>query len=370
MPIFKKPEIKEKVKSGEIAILSLDTNVFSRSQNNLESGIISYLTQFADSEIDLALSDIVVAELKSHIKSTAISARKYLKQSIKEIQKAKFNNEKLYRDSILDIIDSEEPDNLAERRISNFLKSTKAKIVTSDKFLPVNNLIVSYFESIPPFEKGEKKKYEFLDAVALYSLESYAQEIQKMILVVSNDKGWKKYCSESEWLICEDNLGIAMGYFQGVQGVAEVAILKHKEDFRESINAKLSEYVRSMYVYAYVESSKYNVTCESSYIHYYEFNYDWTPAFTLIEHNEEEEKYVFNLYISVEVSVSATLGFYLTGDNKDFYAGSAEVDEHFSQSGDVTIVVLGNLNGSLSIESIYVDSVDEDFHFGDITPES
>ena len=370
MPILERAEIKEKVQLGEITILSLDTNVFSTSQNNLESGIISYLAQFADSEIDLALSDIVVAELKSHIKSTAVFARRSLRQSIKEIQRAKFNNEILHRNSILDIINSEEPDNLAERRISNFLKNTKAKIITSDKFLPVNSLILSYFDSVPPFENNEKKKHEFPDAVALYSLEAYAQKVQRMILIVSKDKGWKKYCDKSKWLVYEDNLGVAMGYFQSLQGVTEAAIAKRREDFRSSLDGELSEHVESMFVDAQVENTKYTVICEERDVYYNGFSYDWEPMLAVIEHNEEEKKYVFSVYVSVEVSVSAVLDLYLTGENKDFYVDSVSVSEDFSQFGDVTIEVSGDLNGSFSIDSVYVNEVDEKFNFGDITPES
>ena len=370
MPIFKKPEIRERVIDGEITMLSLDTNIFSKSQNNLESGIISYLSQFADSEIDLALSDIVVAELKSHIKSSAISARKFLRQSIKEIQKAKFRNVAPHSDYILGIINSEEPDELAERRVSSFLKSTKAKIVTSDKFLSVNNLVLSYFKSTPPFEGAERKKNEFPDAMALYSLESYAEEVQKMILVVSKDKGWKKYCENSKWLVHEDNLGSAMGYFQNLQSVVELAISKRREDFRSSLDAELKEHVESMFVDAQVENTKYTVVCEERDVYYRGLEYDWKPMLSVIEHNEEKKRYVFSVYVSVEVFVSAVLDLYLTGENKDFYVDSVTVSKNFSQFGDITIEASGDLNGNLSIDSIYVNSVDEKFNFGDITPES
>ena len=369
MPILERPEIKEKVKNGEITILSLDTNVFSKSQNNLETGIISYLSQFADSEIDLTLSDVIVAEIKAHIRSSATSARKVLRQSIKEIQKAKYKNQESHRDSILNIINSEDPDNLAERRVSNFLENTKTKIIPSDKFLPVNSLIFSYFQSTPPFENSEKKKHEFPDAIALYSLESYAQKIQKMILVVSGDKGWKKYCCDSDWLVYEDNLGIAMGYFQSLQSVVEKAIIERKEDFRSNLDSELSEHLESMFVDAQVENSKYTVICEDCDVHYNGFNYDWEPMLAVIEHNEEEKKYVFNVYVSVEVSVSAVLDLYFTNDNIDFYVGSVSVDKDFSQFGDATIEASGDLNGSLSVDSIYVNEIDEKFNFGDIDPE-
>ena len=370
MPILEKSKIKEKVKHGEITILSLDTNVFSRSQNNLESGIIGYLSQFADSEVDVVLSDVVVAELRSHIRSTATSAHRLLKQSIKEIQKAKFSNEESHRDNILDILKSEEPNDLAERRVSNFLASTKAKVVRADEFLPVDGLLLSYFQFTPPFENNEKRKHEFPDAMALGSLESFAQKVQKMILVVSNDKGWKKYCQNSKWLVYEDNLGVAMGYFQSLQSFAESALYERKEDFKESLDNELSEHVESMFVDARVESSKYTVLCEDCYVYYCGFNYDWEPALTLIKHDEEEKKYAFNVYISVEVSVSATLDFFLAGDKEDFYVNSIDVSNNFSQFGSVTIEASGNLNGSLSIDSVYVNEVDEKFNFGDITPES
>ena len=370
MPILERSEIREKVKSGQITILSLDSSVFSKSQNNLESGIISYLSQFADSEIDLALSDVVVAELRSHIKSSATSARKLLRQSIKEIQRANFSNKESHRDSLLNIINSEEPDELADRRVSNFLRNTKAKVITSDTFLPVDNLIFSYFQSAPPFERNERKKNEFPDAIALYSLESYAKEKQKMILVVSEDKGWKEYCRDSKWLVYEDNLGVAMGYFQSLQDIVEMAIMERREDFRSSLDVELSEHVKSMFVDAQVENLKYTVICEECDVCYNGLSYNWKPMLAVIDHNEEEKKYVFSVYVSVEVSVSAVLELYLTGESRDFCVDSISVNRDFSQFGDVMIVASGDLNGDLSIDSIHVNEVDEKFNFGYITPEN
>lgn len=369
MPILSKIKIKEKVNRGELTLLSLDTNVFRRSQNNLESGIISYLSQFAESEVDIVLSDVVVEELKFHIKSSAISATEYLKKSVKEIQKAKFSNEESHLDAIHSILKSETPTSISERRVSRFLKNVNAKIIKSDEFLPAGNLLLSYFEATPPFENNEKKKNEFPDAMALHSLESYANGIQKMILAVSKDRGWKRYCERSAWLIYEDNLGTAMGYFQSLQSVAEKAILKHKDDLVENIDDELKEYVESMYIDPSVVSSEYYVGCEDVDIRYNGFRYKPDPDFTLIEHNEEKQYYVFNIYIFVDISISAILNFWISYDNVNIDIGNAEVIDDFLQLGDITITVSGNLNTDITIESIDINYVDEDFFFGDIKPE-
>lgn len=368
MPILEKSEIRKKAKSGEVTILSLDTTVFSESHNDLETGIISHLSQFADSKVDLVLSDVVVAELEAHIKSSANSAHKLLKKSIKEIQKAKFINQKSHCDNIFDIINSEEPENIAKRRVSNFIKNTKAKIIKSDIFLSVNNLISSYFEFSPPFENNEKRKHEFPDAIALYSLEAYAQRQKKMILVVSKDKGWKRYCYKSEFLIYEDNLGIAMRYFQDLQNVIEAKIRKYREDFRLDIEREILRHIERMFIEPYVLNSKYTVGCDDWDINYHRFAYSLDPMFVLIYQNEKDQEYAFNVYVNVEVSVSATLDFYLTIGKTDYYVDSIDVNKEFSQSGNLTITVSGCIDSLPCIDSIFVNYLNEEFYFGDIRP--
>lgn len=66
MPEPSKPEILRKVDDGEIAFISIDTTVFSKSENNLERGLLTHLAQFRYSEVDFILSEIVVRELTSH----------------------------------------------------------------------------------------------------------------------------------------------------------------------------------------------------------------------------------------------------------------------------------------------------------------
>jgi hypothetical protein len=59
----------------------------------------------------------------------------------------------------------------------------------------MDTVVDMYFKLKAPFE--EKKRAEFPDAIALVSLERWAELNKLKILVVSYDSGWEEYCASS-----------------------------------------------------------------------------------------------------------------------------------------------------------------------------
>ncbi|MCZ7018809.1 PIN domain-containing protein, partial [Salmonella enterica] len=97
------------------------------------------------------------------------------------------------------------PDQIVFREINDFFLATNAELVFYEE-ASTRKLFELYFGNRPPFHKSNDKKYEFPDAVALLSLEAYAEN--SGILVVSSDKDWITFCnsSESKKLYCIPDL--------------------------------------------------------------------------------------------------------------------------------------------------------------------
>ena len=74
----------------------------------------------------------------------------------------------------------------------------------------------------PPFEEPDKKKHEFPDAIALLSLEEWAEVNKTRILAVSCDRGWAAFAAESEWIVVDSDLASALAELPnaGRQGIA------------------------------------------------------------------------------------------------------------------------------------------------------
>lgn len=90
------------------------------------------------------------------------------------------------------------------REIDDFLSSKNSIILNTSQYADFNQILKMYFETLPPFEQNQEKKHEFPDAIALATLEGYGEQMDRNILVISNDRGWKDYCGRSGRLFMID----------------------------------------------------------------------------------------------------------------------------------------------------------------------
>lgn len=107
MPELSKPEILRKVDEGEIAFISIDTTVFSKSENNLERGLLTHLAQFKYSEVDFILSEIVVRELTSHIEEDIDKSDKAFRSSVNSLRKNRNIDDNLIQSTVDTLLSSE-----------------------------------------------------------------------------------------------------------------------------------------------------------------------------------------------------------------------------------------------------------------------
>jgi hypothetical protein len=102
----------------------------------------------------------------------------------------------------------------ASQRLKDWLKRSDVEIVDAGGYVDADELTRRYLNVEPPFDSTVDKKNEFPDAIALLSLEGWAEDYETKVLGVSTDKGWLAYHGESEFVLVTDDLAAALAAFQ------------------------------------------------------------------------------------------------------------------------------------------------------------
>ena len=197
----------------EYGAITIDTETFKSHGHKLHSGLFATLTQFKVAKVDLIFSEIIVreveAQLDEQVKKTTGQLKKVLSDSVDYLAVTIENSQSVKSSLISDDSNKE----IAKQLVSDFLSSTGAIQIPAGG-VNLDDLIKKYFDHEPPFEKIGKKKYEFPDAIALMSLESYAIEKRITILAVSKDDDWKRYADSSKYIDLVTDLSDAISLVQ------------------------------------------------------------------------------------------------------------------------------------------------------------
>ncbi len=236
--------------------ISIDTSIFDMHGLRLESGLLKKLTQFKHGPVKIIISDIVMNELHSHLVKKASETLLQLDKVLKDVEDYLVTSELAEKVKQLDN-HSEDCDHIVQQRIDQFVMDTGLDVIKADESVELGVLIARYFASKPPFAKTGEKKNEFPDAIALLSLERWAEVNNTKVVAVSADKDWIAYGSESVAIDVISDLSEAIAKFQP-HNVAFAFCHKLAEEipkgkaprFVEAIEEFLKDYVADMSVYA------------------------------------------------------------------------------------------------------------------------
>lgn len=222
----------------EYDAITIDTSIFDGHGLNLEGGMLNKLSQFRDGHVCLVLSEIVVREVHQHLTDKAKIAKDDFNRAIKEVSKQKVVSDNIVK-KINNFIESlPSAEDVAKNRLESFIKETNAEVIPADT-IEIKNLVTRYFKSLPPFEETGKKKNEFPDAIALISIEKWAEENQQKILAVAKDRGWHNFATDSNWIDIEDDLGSALNKLQQQVRDASEFINKFLTDLDSGLKPEL-----------------------------------------------------------------------------------------------------------------------------------
>lgn len=207
-------ELKSLVRSEQFGAITLDTSIFDEKNLKLESGLLKQLEQFRDGFTKLIICDVIKEEVLSHLIERTQKAKRTFESSLGEIanfwQTESCEIEKIKKNVFREF----EVEEIALKRLHEFMGNTSLEIIESQDYLRIGDLIRKYISGSPPFSKAGKKKYEFPDAIALMSLESWAEKNQTKVIAITKDNDWQNFCKNSSRLFATDDFAGALGLFQ------------------------------------------------------------------------------------------------------------------------------------------------------------
>ncbi|MBY0412473.1 MAG: PIN domain-containing protein [Burkholderiaceae bacterium] len=211
---MKKTDIERHILEGptlKVAI-SVDTCIYQQHGFRLESGQLRHLEQFSGTPGVVVMSDVVQHEVLAHMVTEAVKAKSKLKGALEDVRDHWPTAAGAPTPS--DILGTETAEVLTAGRLDAFLRRCGGEVINASGRVDIADLMKRYFQPSLPFERSGDKKHEFPDAVALITLESWAEEHNKPILLVSNDRGWQAFAEASNRLSCVADLDEALELFQ------------------------------------------------------------------------------------------------------------------------------------------------------------
>lgn len=211
---MKKSDIERHILEGptlKVAI-SVDTCIYQQHGFRLESGQLRHLEQFSGTPGVVVMSDVVQHEVLAHMVNEAVKAKSKLKGALEDARDHWPTAAGAPTPS--DILGTETAEVVTAGRLDAFLCRCGGEVINASGRVDIADLMKRYFQPSLPFERSGDKKHEFPDAVALIALESWAEEHNKPILLVSNDRGWRAFAEASNRLSWVAELGEALELFQ------------------------------------------------------------------------------------------------------------------------------------------------------------
>lgn len=194
--------------------ITIDTSIFDQKGLNLESGLLKTLEQFNGKPHPLILSEIVVREVHNHLVKRASEVRGQVQKALRASKAHLTLDEEKVEEALKLLIPDKDDKDVSKSRLENFINNTGAEIVPASGHVELDDLIQKYFKSQAPFSESGKKKNEFPDAIALMSIESWAEENDTKVLAVSDDGDWEAFGKESDRIDVFKDLATAIAVFQ------------------------------------------------------------------------------------------------------------------------------------------------------------
>jgi hypothetical protein len=372
-------QIKEQIADGKIRGITLDTSIFDGNGNRFEHGLLAQLKQFKDTPVEFVLSDVVLGEVRKHVIRDAKEAMTATRSALKTVGRSwQVNTER--RDAALAILfDDESSEELADRRIAGFQDATDFDAIISSDRVDVGKMLEAYFSAKPPFGITAAKKSEFPDAIALQALESWADDEDLLLLVVSKDGDWKSYCKGSARLVAVDDLALALSYFHQNAEVACARLVQRLHDRTLALDVELERAAQQA-----VERLNFIPEVSSGYffdaeigeidIKHVELNLEGYEAgpFRVVD-KPEDDVLVVEAEVAVTIDVSAYMTFSIVDsiDKDEVCIGGATPTAEETLTFKVLLTFEGDLAADADLVEAEIQASRSDVYvdFGDVGPD-
>jgi hypothetical protein len=190
------------------------------------------LRQFGTHPQRLLISEVVIREIDKHFRERVEKSRSRFDRDLLDACVLVGGPPALAAmvQSELDKLPS--IDDLCKNRLVEFLKDSDATILRADDYVKVSDLLSMYFQHLPPFHVENRKKSEFPDAIALATLEGWAENNKTGVIVVSRDSDWETFCKTSRRLHIVKTLADALSIFQTPGEIVEGMLTRLGQQLR------------------------------------------------------------------------------------------------------------------------------------------
>lgn len=343
-------------------LVALDTQVFESQKFNYESNVFQKLISLSKEEkIKILITTVTDQEIRAHITEGAQLISTALKQAVKNIKRNKFGkkndeskqisrtntSDKLYE--YKQLIESAAPsfeDINSELlgKFDDFLSEAKVTILKINQ-VPSDLVFQSYFLQSPPFREGRKKS-EFPDAFALFSLKAEAENQDRILYIVSGDSDWINFCKENnEFLI-----GL-----ESIDNLLEKIIREDEsEDEIEKCYEFLEDNIHTVKQEITNQFPELDFSVDLSSLGYVEWGTEEiettvisvviqdTSLIDIDESDSNELQIIFELQVKVEFTADVSffsLEFAIYDKEDDRYYGGETIDIQVDQSIDLPVEV-------------------------------
>lgn len=366
----------------DFGAITIDNATLKGEGYKFFEGLLAQMHQFKDSPVKVIQTDIVHSEALKHIGEEISKTRSSIDQALRSANKQlKIQTETIAQAKALLSIEGDEH-SVADRRINEFYDYIGAEKIVSDKYMDLSVLMKMYFETLPPFETGKDKKHEFPDAIALLSLEGWAEENGVNVIAVSQDKGWKNYSEYSQRITVVASLSEALEKFQPHNKVASIIDHIRKGSLLDEENHILEEIKQAI-----IDSiDGYDIWIEaSSYMH---FEWDDVSA-RYLDHDLDtdesgdvevrivridDESIILKVGATVKVKVEASFSFSIRDSiDKDYVGlGGAVCTTNENYHTDILLTLSGDFSqdfDDIEVAEIEVLETIRQADFGTVEPD-
>jgi len=173
-------------------VLTLDTCIFENYSMNTET-MLKHLGPLLDKKMKFVLSEIILLELQSHYETTYRTVSRSFEAAHKKL--LSFTSNPHVFDKLNELAELLQTEKASDTALGRFIKETKSEII------PYNNITLAevmdaYLKTDAPFRTG-RKKAEFPDAIAVYSLDKWAASNEYKIAAISSDNDWNVFAEKN-----------------------------------------------------------------------------------------------------------------------------------------------------------------------------
>lgn len=360
--------------------ITIDTNIFYNNGYALNKGLLKQLTQFKEGSIKFILSDVVHKEVHNHILRNNTDEYAKLTSALKNNKEKNLISQEAWKE-IIEILEKENDITAKTKKyLGDFIEHTGCEVIQSSILCSMDKLLHLYFNTKPPFGNKKDKKSEFPDAIALLSIEKWAEENNKNILVVSKDKGWKQFIENSQNLSIEDDLGKALSELQEAKDKAQTIVNKFINDIINETNSAMLRSLRDSIHDEVADLNLYPDACSGFYHDVNDLNIDFID-FRLLEAQDSsivrigKELIVAEVPIEIDLIGSADFSFsvYDSIDRDYVHIGDANIEKQISLRASMLLSLNVYENDTdrhdIEIYNVEIINYPHEVNFGEVEPD-